>query len=159
MGTTFQVNQYDTLPKCTCVDCWRRIEDFHNFHRSVFNAQAEYLKRRVKSETEREPNLASYSHDTTSPPRFVEVITNCEEFIEFTDESLKANDEFNDDDHQQEIKLQDVGDLFDDIPCAREDEESNQNTYDNDNSNNDYYEEENDKREAGTISSKFHVKS
>lgn len=148
-----QVNQYDALPKCSCVDCWHRIEDFHNFHRSVHNAQADYLKRTVKSEiTDREPDHAP--HETIKPPNFVEVITNCEEFNEFAEETLKANaDEFDDVEHQEEEKLQDFDDMFNDIASAKDDEESNEDACDKDDDNTEYYKEEMDDQEAGTVQS------
>lgn len=108
------MNQYDVLPRFSCVDCWRRIEDH-----------------------------ASYSHDTTKPPNFVEVITN-----EFTDETIKASNDSDDDHNQEEVKLQDVDDLFDDIPSAREDD---QDVYGGDGVDVDYCKEENDVRESGTF--------
>lgn len=130
----FQLSRFDTLPKCICTNCWQKIEEFHNFHRSILNAQDEYLKRAVKSEIEREPDNTYSLHEITKPPNFVEVITNCEEFNEFADETIKARNDF-DDSNQQEIKLQDFDEFNNDaVSSAVEDEDDD----------NDYYKEEND---------------
>lgn len=93
------MNRSDALPKWICVDCWEKTEDFHNFHRSVRNAQAEYLEQVVKFEIGVEPETES--HETIEQPRFVEVITS-DEFIGFADEnSTKPNMEFDDFDQQE----------------------------------------------------------
>lgn len=123
------MNRIDTLPKCICTDCWHKIEEFHNFHRSILNAQNEYLKRTIKSEIEREPDNVCSLHEIIKPPNFVEVITNCEEFNEFADETIKPSHDL-DDNNQQEIKLQDFDDFCNDAASAAvydEDDEDGDN--------------------------------
>lgn len=135
------MRRFDTLPKCICTDCWHKIEEFHNFHRSVLNAQDEYLKRAIKSEIEREPDNACSSHEVTKPPNFVEVITNCEEFNEFADETIKASDNDLGDNNQQEVKLQEFDEFCNDTASDMEDDES---IRDDDDGDNDFYKEENE---------------
>lgn len=96
----WQVNRSDALPKWVCADCWEKTEDFHRFHRSVRNAQEEYLGQVVKLEIEIEPETES--HEITDQLTFAEVITNCDEFIGFADEnSTKPNNELDDIDQQE----------------------------------------------------------
>lgn len=111
------MNRSDALPKCVCVDCWEKTEDFHKFHRLVRNAQEEYLKQVVKFEIEIESE--SNPIEITEHPKFVEVITNCDEFNEFVDEdSIKPNNEL--DDVDQEIKPIEMADALYSEPTAVE---------------------------------------
>lgn len=122
-----QVNQSDALPKCVCANCWEKIEEFHKFHRSVRNAQEEYLKQIVKFEVENEHENGSV--ETTVQPKFVEVITNCDDLNEFDDEySIKPN--ILDDTDEPEIKTDEfvdalyndtiISDNFDEIEGGEE---------------------------------------
>lgn len=44
------MNEADTLPKYVCMVCWQKVDDFHQFHRSVQDAQEVYLKSKIKCE-------------------------------------------------------------------------------------------------------------
>lgn len=46
------MSETDLLPKQICVDCWTKIENFHNFREKVHAAQALYLEELVKYEQE-----------------------------------------------------------------------------------------------------------
>lgn len=48
----FKVCKSDPLPNHVCIDCWTKLEQFHEFHQSVHTAQANYLSRIVKNEQE-----------------------------------------------------------------------------------------------------------
>lgn len=53
----FQVRKTDELPKFICSECWSKTEEFHKFHRSVQNAQDNYLSMVIKREIiECDPN-------------------------------------------------------------------------------------------------------
>lgn len=97
------MNRTDALPNCICTDCWKKVGDFHRFHRSILSAQEEYLKRSVKLEIEQE---------NVRLPNFVEVITNCDEYNVFADETIKASSAFDD---IQEIKPHHVDGIVLDI--------------------------------------------
>lgn len=47
-----KVSETDPLPKHVCLDCWKLCDNFHEFHERVHVAQAEYLKKLIKSERE-----------------------------------------------------------------------------------------------------------
>lgn len=68
------MKQDDLLPKYACHECWREIDTFHTFHRSVQSAQSNYLIQFVKHEL----NDTEVSADENVPelPSFVEVTTN-----------------------------------------------------------------------------------
>lgn len=46
------MNESDPLPKLVCLDCWRQIDNFHEFHEKVHAAQDSYLKELIKREQE-----------------------------------------------------------------------------------------------------------
>lgn len=131
------MNQSDELPKCICTDCWQKVDEFHNFHRSVLDAQKEYLKRSIKSEIERDPD--SNLNEITNPPSFVEVITNCDEFNVYPDGTIKDTNELDDDNHQQEMEPHGLDDLCNDTGSAIEE---SKDAHSNDDGNPDYDDED-----------------
>lgn len=48
----FQVIESDPLPNQVCIECWTKIENFHDFYTSIQTAQARYLSDLVKYERE-----------------------------------------------------------------------------------------------------------
>lgn len=46
------MNESDLLPKQVCIECWTRIDNFHEFHAQVLDAQANYLDDLIKYEQE-----------------------------------------------------------------------------------------------------------
>lgn len=91
------MDRLDALPGCICYICWSKIQDFHKFHRRVRSAQAEYLKKVVKIEVEDENHL----FEAIEQPNFVEVLTNSEDFYEFTGEFITKTETFNEIDETQ----------------------------------------------------------
>lgn len=69
-----------------------KTEEFHKFHRSVRNAQEEYLKQVIKFEVENE--VENQSLELTEQPSFVEVITNYDDLNEFADECTTKPETF-----------------------------------------------------------------
>lgn len=140
------------MPKCSCTDCWQKIEEFHRFHRSILTAQEEYLRRTIKTEIEREPDNSF--HEIPKLLNFVEVITNCEEFNVFADEIIKANNGL-EDSSQREIKTHyrdncsndAASAVEDEIDAMKENDGSNMGEYDDD-CDNDYNEEEEEAEES-----------
>lgn len=105
----FQIHHSDALPKFICFNCWEKTEEFHQFHRSVHDAQNEYLKRITNFEMENENENENNSHEIMTQPNFVEVITNCDGFDEFADENLiKLNHENEDSEYQSGMQPIDV---------------------------------------------------
>lgn len=87
----------------------------------MHNAQDEYLKQIVKVEidNEIEPELEITPKFIfgIEQPKFVEVITNCDEFIEFADENgIKSNNELDETEEQSEVKPIDT--LYSETPSA-----------------------------------------
>lgn len=65
----------DLLPNYVCHRCWKEIDTFHTFHRTVQSAQSNYLLQFVKNEfndtemytDENEPELPSFVEVTYEP--------------------------------------------------------------------------------------------
>lgn len=90
-------------------------------------------------------------------PDFVEVMTNCDEFNVFADETIKPSNEF-DENNQQEIKPYDLDDFCNDFvrkerndPTEEEEEDTHWH------GDNDYYKEENDENEDDAGTSQFYI--
>lgn len=47
-----KVCESDPLPKFVCLDCWKYIDSFHEFHEKVHAAQDNYLRELIKCEQE-----------------------------------------------------------------------------------------------------------
>lgn len=105
------MNRSDELPKCVCAVCWEKTNEFNEFYRSVHIAQEEYLKQVVKLEVENETENHCIEQPTEQP-KFVEVITNCDEFNEFSDENVFKPNNALDDTDQHEIKHIELTDEF-----------------------------------------------
>lgn len=77
------------------------------------SAQDEYLKQRIKCENELDVDAASMN-EMTEQPKFVEVITNCDEFNAFADEyAAKSMNQLDTDDDA----IQTNANQFDDALC------------------------------------------
>lgn len=116
------MNQIDALPKCICIACWEKIEEFHRFHRTVRCAQEEYLRQIVKCEDDNETE--NITNEITEQPNFVEVITNCDG-LGFSDDYTTKPDELDDIDNK-EIKSSELTDVLcnDDTKIENDQEET-----------------------------------
>lgn len=77
----------DTFPNYVCADCWHKTEEFHRFHRSVQQAQANYVKEFVKCE-----NIEADVHDepiSTDFPNAEELI--CDELMSTSEPSVEQS--------------------------------------------------------------------
>lgn len=73
----------------------------------MHDAQDAYLEEIVKVEIDNdiEPELEITPNECIEQPNFVEVISNCDEFIEFADVNvIKSNNELDDIEEQSELK-------------------------------------------------------
>lgn len=123
------MSKTDTLPKYVCSVCWQKMDEFHQFHRSVQHAQENYLKLEIKCEAiECDPFVGM---DTV--PDHYESDADIVEHSKHSDQSDKRTNDLEIESDNNLIKfeenIQSDNDSDNDIPMdIKDDEENGKNT-------------------------------
>lgn len=140
----WKVSETDPLPKYVCLDCWKQIDSFNQFHEKVHVAQTNYLKQRIKCERENHfieiPTVHLNVDAALTPDQFDRIHEtnglNQEPIIKQEYEacnnapqspplvSIEVPEEMNDDDDDDGDALGD--DNFDDSSYARSEQDENE---------------------------------
>lgn len=90
----FKVSELDPLPKHICLECWTKVDQFHEFHERIHAAQANYLNQLAKYERENNFIAVSEPVNLNSDPPAIEgfiAVQNVEDNIKIEYESGKSD--------------------------------------------------------------------